>query len=666
MHHTVNTFCEAISNEIKTKTERKTTYNNLKKSELQALDELQTRDDIVITRADKGGAVVIMDVDDYVAEGNRQLSDKNFYKKLNHDPTPIYAERINNTIEQFKDEGLISETVAEGLKVHNPKTSNFYLNPKIHKEGTPGRPVISSIQCHSSNISKYVDYHLQPEVAKLKSYTKDSTDAINKLIKIKDEVEEDDILVTMDVRSLYTNIPNEEGIRAVREKLNASPSRIPSRIITTFLLLILTLNNFVFNAINYLQILGCAMGTKCSASYANIFMGWFEETFIYTRILDRTRIFLRYIDDVFFIWKGTETELKTFFEEINQVHPTIKFDHNHSKSEIHFLDLTVYKDKAGKLATKVHTKSTDRQAYLHKNSAHPSHLKKSIPYGQALRLKRICTEDDEFMKASIQLTEKLKKRGYDEKEINDQINRVEERNREELLRYKTKEPMTRIPCVLTYNPQLPNIKEAISNYWKILHINPQLKEIFDQQPIMAFRRNKNLGDIIGQKTINNGKVIRKNNIKNRKGWCSPCNTRNFNLCCRQVRSTNKFKSNRTNEEFKIYHRVSCKSKFIIYLLECILCRIQYIGKSEWAMNIRINKHRNDVFREEAIHVCQHFKQVTHNFNRHAKITIIEELKQQNKGLTQMRAILEEREDFWIQRLKTLHPDGFNKGLNRYK
>ena len=620
----------------------------------------------MITRADKGGAVVIMDVEDYVAEANRQLSDKNFYKQLNHDPTRIYAERINNTIEQFKDEGLISETVAKGLKVHNPKTSNFYLNPKIHKEGNPGRPVISSIQCHSSSISKYVDYHLQPEVTKLRSYTKDSTDAINKITKIKDEIKEDDILVTMDVRSLYTNIPNEEGIRAVREKLNASPSRIPSRVITTFLLLILTLNNFIFNAINYLQTLGCAMGTKCSASYANIYMGWFEETYIYTRILEKTRIFLRYIDDIFFIWKGTENELKIFFEEINQVHPTIKFDHNHSKSEINFLDLTIYKDKAGKLATKVHTKPTDRQAYLHKDSAHPSHLKKSIPYGQALRLKRICTENEEFKKASIQLTEKLRKRGYNEKEIIDQINRVEERNRGELLQYKIKKPMTRIPCVLTYNPQLPNIKEAIINNWNILHINPQLKEIFTQQPIMAFRRNKNLGDMLGQKTIKNGKVIRKSNINNRKGWCSPCNSRNFNLCCQQVRSTNKFKSNKTNEEFQIYHRVSCKSKFIIYLLECILCKIQYIGKSEWAMNIRINKHRNNVFREEAINVCQHFKQVAHNFNRHAKITIIEELKHQNKGLTQMRAILEEREDFWIQRLKTLHPDGFNKGLNKNK
>ena len=81
------------------------------------------------------------------------------------------------------------------------------------------------------------------------------------------------------------------------------------------------------------------------------------------------------------------------------------------------------------------------------------------------------------------------------------------------------------------------------------------------------------------------------------------------------------------------------------------------------MNIRINKHRNDVFREDAINVCKHFKQPTHDFNKHAKFTIIEELKKQDKSLAQMRKTLEEREDFWIKRLKTLHPNGFNMELN---
>ena len=82
------------------------------------------------------------------------------------------------------------------------------------------------------------------------------------------------------------------------------------------------------------------------------------------------------------------------------------------------------------------------------------------------------------------------------------------------------------------------------------------------------------------------------------------------------------------------------------------------------MNIRINKHRNDVFREDAIPVCKHFKETTHSFNEHAKFTIIETLKNQGKSLTTMRRTLEEREDFWIKTPEALSPNGFNKGLNR--
>ena len=146
-----------------------------------------------------------------------------------------------------------------------------------------------------------MDYHLQPEVTKLKSDTKDSTDTINKLSIIQDQVSENDILVTMDVRSLYTYIPNEEGIQTARDALNASATRLPTRIITTLLFLILTLNNILFNGIHYLQRMGCALGTKCAPSYANLFMGKFEELYIYLRLLYKSLIYLRYIDDLFFI-----------------------------------------------------------------------------------------------------------------------------------------------------------------------------------------------------------------------------------------------------------------------------------------------------------------------------------------------------------------------------
>ena len=66
-----------------------------------------------------------------------------------------------------------------------------------------------------------------------------------------EKIPDNSILVTMDVRSLYTNIPNKEGIEAVETTLKRK--NIGTRIISTFLRLVLTLNNFVFNSQNYLQ-----------------------------------------------------------------------------------------------------------------------------------------------------------------------------------------------------------------------------------------------------------------------------------------------------------------------------------------------------------------------------------------------------------------------------
>ena len=141
--------------------------------------------------------------------------------------------------------------------------------------------------------------------------------------------------------------------------------------ITAFLWLILTLNNFIFNSMNYLQLSGVAMGTKCAVIYANLFMSHFEETHIYNLIQRNCPFYKRFIDYIFLLWNGTLDELTTFLEEINRLHPTIKFDAKYSTSSIEFLDTKVYKFTDGKLHTTLYTKPTDRQSYLHNKSYHP-------------------------------------------------------------------------------------------------------------------------------------------------------------------------------------------------------------------------------------------------------------------------------------------------------
>ena len=391
----MDTFISCVTKELKLANSNPIPQDNLSTKERKAFKDLSSRDDIIITKADKGGATVIMDVKDYVDEANRQLQDTQYYRKLNYDPTGDHANIIRNTLEEFKKNNELDEDIAEGLKPLEPRTPRFYLLPKIHKENNPGRPVISSVDCHTSRISSFVDYHIQDSAQSLKSYVRDTTDLINK-ISTTGELPEEAYLVTMDVEALYTNIPNNEGLQALKEAMDKKQHKsVATIVIVTLMRLILTLNNFVFNDKNYLQIKGCVMGTICAPPFANIFMEKFEETFIYPYIQNLCILYLRYIDDLFLIWTGTKEQFKDFVTNLNSQHPSIKFSYQISDKSIDFLDTTVY-IKNRRLHTTIFTKPTDKQNYLHYKSEHPLPLKNNIPFGQILRIKRICSEALEF------------------------------------------------------------------------------------------------------------------------------------------------------------------------------------------------------------------------------------------------------------------------------
>ena len=76
---------------------------------------------------------------------------------INNEPT-------HKVITRFQKENLLNKNFSEEPKTENPKTLHFYLKTKVHNVGNPQRPVISSINCGTSKISEYVDYHLLPIV----------------------------------------------------------------------------------------------------------------------------------------------------------------------------------------------------------------------------------------------------------------------------------------------------------------------------------------------------------------------------------------------------------------------------------------------------------------------------------------------------------------------
>ena len=124
-------------------------------------------------------------------------------------------------------------------------------------------------------------------------------DFVNKIYSFK--VPENSVLVTMDVKDFFTHIPNNEGITAVKRKHdNYTKKTIATKIITTLLALILTLNNFIFNSMFHLQVKGCTMGIICAPTYANKFMSEFQERCINLLINNKSSSYLRFTDNIFY------------------------------------------------------------------------------------------------------------------------------------------------------------------------------------------------------------------------------------------------------------------------------------------------------------------------------------------------------------------------------
>ena len=117
---------------------------------------------------------------------------------------------------------------------------------KLHKNPMGIRPIVSSCESPTENISQYVDFWLQPLMKAIPSFLKDTSELINELRNLP--VELDTILVTIDVKSLYTCIPYQEGIEACREALHLTLESNPTRPdVNALIVLEIVLKNNTFN-----------------------------------------------------------------------------------------------------------------------------------------------------------------------------------------------------------------------------------------------------------------------------------------------------------------------------------------------------------------------------------------------------------------------------------
>ena len=354
--------------------------------ERKAIKELRENSEINIKKADKGTTTVIMNKEAKIKEGLTQLNVEENYKPLE---APMVGETYNRAkqlISELHQRHHIDQITYKWLSQtpNPPRIPVFHTLTKIHKANLAGRPIISGCDGPTERISAFVNSLLQPIMKEQRSYLKDTTNFINFVEGTK--VPKNTILVSMDVTSLYTNIPQEEGITTVCNAYDifyTNNPPIPTNFLKEMLRLILQENSFQFNGKDYLQIHGTAMGTKMAVSFANIFMAKIE-TEIINHCTKKLLVWKRYMDDVFSLWDTGKEEIKTFIEQANSYNSTIKFTAEISDKEITFLDTRIYKgarfEKESNLDTRTHFKPAETFQYTHFKSCHPPGVKK----GEAL------------------------------------------------------------------------------------------------------------------------------------------------------------------------------------------------------------------------------------------------------------------------------------------
>ena len=299
-------------------------------------------------------------------------------------------------------------------------------------------------------------------------------------------------------------------------------------------------------------------------------------------------IWWRYIDDISLIWRHGEDRLREFIDVLNQVHHSIKFTAEWSGKTVSFLDVRVVKE-GKKIITDLFTKPKDTHQLLYHSSCHPGHTKRGIPYSQALRIRRICSEDQFFDKRVGELRGWLFNRGYKEGEVDQQIDKVLSLDRLELLDRQIKDQSDgRIPSVLMYHPVLNRVYDILRDISNILLVGPEHRKLFQNKIFLSFRRAKNIKDKLVRAKLPNS----DDGGLSVKG-CYKCNGRKSCQICGLIKEGDSFENSDENRSFTIFSgRYNCNSENVVYLLQCECCHRKYMGSTKTKFRQRFNVYKS--------------------------------------------------------------------------
>ena len=139
------------------------------------------------------------------------------YWQLKKDLTAAQERGLTSRLGELKKEGEIPESLYQRLRPSGSQPPRIYGLPKIHKPDVPLRPIVSCIGAPSYKLSKYITSIISPLAGRTDSHVKNSKHFVEMMSGLS--VEEDEILVSFDVSSLFTNVPIDEAVWIIHDRL---------------------------------------------------------------------------------------------------------------------------------------------------------------------------------------------------------------------------------------------------------------------------------------------------------------------------------------------------------------------------------------------------------------------------------------------------------------
>ena len=331
-----------------------------KKDDRDLLKSLGRRKDLVICKPDKGNGVVLLNKDDYINKMNEILSDQGKFCSTSESPFKIIfrlEDRINRFLKQLLDSKIIDQCTYNNLYSTGSSLCTLYGLPKIHKNNVPLRPILAAYNSANYKLAKYL-------VSKL-SFLTTNEFTIKNSYEFCDQIKYvngNGYMVSYDVKSLFTNVPLQETIEIILDKIftsfNGTFNSFNRRDFRKLLELAVLDTHFIFNENIFKQVDGVAMGSPLGPTLANIFMCNLEQKYLNECPPHFKPIFYRrYVDDTFVIFKEKE-HARMFLDFINGFHNNINFTlDTEENNSLPFLDILIFRDDY-KFKTRVFRKKT--------------------------------------------------------------------------------------------------------------------------------------------------------------------------------------------------------------------------------------------------------------------------------------------------------------------